>query len=444
MILYLIQSTLALTFLICIYFAFLRGSKSFHFNRFYLLASVLLSLLMPCLSLELSVSKTSVISSYQEVASLYSSTDYSTDNFLLLGKQKATPIQRFSYYFTIITYTIISGYLLLRFFVHLYLLLISTRKKGPILAGMQTVLVSRKCSPFSFFHFLFVSEKEVEQVQNNTSILLHEQAHVIQKHSIDVLFLEIIHCFFWFNPILILYKKAMKENHEYLADQHAIFSNVGLLQYQNDLLQAVRIKTYSPLTSSFSYYKIKNRIQMIQKKQPQLMQKAVRISFSFLLALTTLLICSFKPVALENQYVNLEFNLHSTTPSILPIAEKKIIEIKSSFGMRTNPFTKVKQLHTGVDISAPEGTNIIATADGEIVKVSYSGGYGNHIKIVHDGSYQTLYAHLESILVEEGQKVKAGDIIGVIGNSGKSLGTHLHYEVIKDNQKVNPADYFEY
>ncbi|MBL4706902.1 MAG: peptidoglycan DD-metalloendopeptidase family protein [Flavobacteriales bacterium] len=444
MILYFIQSTTALLLLIGIYHAFLKKITLFKFNRFYLLTALLCSLAIPSLAVEFSTNTSQLIEPYQELSSFGSSIDYSTDNILILGKQKATPLQRFTYSFLLFSYLIISCFFLIRFILNLYFLLALSQKGGPQLGRMQSILISQKSNPFSFFRFLFIHKDELENVKQNESILLHEEAHSIQKHSIDILVIEVTQCIFWFNPVLWLYRKAIKENHEFLADNYATAQHSNHQQYLVDLLQFVKVKTQNPLSSSFSYLKIKNRIKMIHKKQPTFIQKTTQVSFSFVLACSILLVCSFKPVLLENQYKSLELNLGSVTPSILPIDEDKITAMRSSFGMRTNPISKTKQMHNGIDISAPEGTTIIATADGTIQKAIYSSGYGNHIKIIHDHTYQTMYAHLKTIHVEEGQKVKTGDVIGVIGNTGKSLGRHLHYEVIKDNKKVNPADYFQF
>ncbi len=128
-------------------------------------------------------------------------------------------------------------------------------------------------------------------------------------------------------------------------------------------------------------------------------------------------------------------------PSKKPLNEEA--KVTSNFGMRFHPVHKEKKMHLGVDFKAPIGTKVYATADGIIKKIKkHKSGYGNHIFIQHDETYQSLYAHLSVIKVEVGQEVKKGDLIGLVGNTGASLAPHLHYEVIKDGKKVNPAEYF--
>ncbi len=96
-----------------------------------------------------------------------------------------------------------------------------------------------------------------------------------------------------------------------------------------------------------------------------------------------------------------------------------------------------------MDFSAPTGTEIYATGNGTIILTKYSRrGYGNHIVIAHGYGYKTLYAHLSKILVKKGEKVKRGDVIGLVGNTGLSVSPHIHYEVHKNNKKINPVNYY--
>ncbi len=135
--------------------------------------------------------------------------------------------------------------------------------------------------------------------------------------------------------------------------------------------------------------------------------------------------------------------LLAAIPAIQPVANKDLKRLASGYGYRIDPIYKVRKMHWGMDFSAPVGTDIFATGDGRIQKVVQArGGYGKHVVIDHGFGYQTLYAHMSQIDVKRGQKVKRGDVIGKVGNTGKSSGPHLHYEVIKDGQKVNPANFY--
>lgn len=130
-------------------------------------------------------------------------------------------------------------------------------------------------------------------------------------------------------------------------------------------------------------------------------------------------------------------------PSVSPMAKKDIRRIGSGFGYRMHPILHVMKMHTGVDISGQKGKPIYATGDGVIIRAdASSGGYGNCIRINHGYSYQTVYAHLDKILVVPGQVVKRGQLIGLLGNTGRSTSPHLHYEVRINNKPVNPLNYF--
>jgi murein DD-endopeptidase MepM/ murein hydrolase activator NlpD len=132
-------------------------------------------------------------------------------------------------------------------------------------------------------------------------------------------------------------------------------------------------------------------------------------------------------------------NFNFEPPSISPLGSA--FSVTSSFGPRTHPLLKKKMKHNGIDLKAPEGTPILATASGRVETATYEKRYGYHIILRHDSIYQTMYAHLSEILVEEGQIVDLGDTIGKVGSSGQSVGPHLHYEVIKDGKYDDPEKY---
>ncbi|MDE6231124.1 MAG: M23 family metallopeptidase [Muribaculaceae bacterium] len=128
-------------------------------------------------------------------------------------------------------------------------------------------------------------------------------------------------------------------------------------------------------------------------------------------------------------------------PSIFPVGMKKL-SILSGFGPRRNTVTGEDVFHEGIDLAARAGTSVLATADGTVLLAERQSGYGKCIEIDHGYNYVTRYTHLNDILVEEGSRVKRGDLIGRVGTTGKSLGPHLHYEVRFKNQPENPVNYF--
>ena len=130
-------------------------------------------------------------------------------------------------------------------------------------------------------------------------------------------------------------------------------------------------------------------------------------------------------------------------PAIQPISVKDLLFISSYFGIRTDPFTFLARRHEGIDLVAEIGTKVYATGDG-IVTLSKSSrkGYGNEVIIDHSFGYSTRYGHLNEIFVMEGQQVKRGQVIATVGNTGRSTGPHLHYEVRINNHPVNPMYYY--
>ncbi len=135
--------------------------------------------------------------------------------------------------------------------------------------------------------------------------------------------------------------------------------------------------------------------------------------------------------------------LLSSIPAIQPVKNENLKRIASGFGWRNDPFTKVKKFHYGMDFTAPRGTPVYATGDGRIDRAdNRSTGYGNHIRIDHGYGYTSLYAHLYKYNVRVGQKVSRGDVIGFVGSTGRSEAPHLHYEIWKDQDRINPINFY--
>ena len=135
--------------------------------------------------------------------------------------------------------------------------------------------------------------------------------------------------------------------------------------------------------------------------------------------------------------------LLSAIPAIRPLRDNEIGHLASGYGMRIHPVYKVRKMHPGMDFSSPVGTPIYATADGIVEKVEFSfSGYGKMVDIDHGFGYKTRYAHMHGFNVYRGQRIKRGELIGYVGNTGLSTGPHLHYEVMINGKQVNPVYYF--
>jgi murein DD-endopeptidase MepM/ murein hydrolase activator NlpD len=135
--------------------------------------------------------------------------------------------------------------------------------------------------------------------------------------------------------------------------------------------------------------------------------------------------------------------LLAAIPAIQPIRNQDMTRMASGYGWRSDPFTKARKMHWGMDFTAPRGTPVFASGDGVVSRAdNNASGYGKHIRIEHGYGYMSLYGHLSKYNVKPGQHVKRGDLIGFVGSTGRSEAPHLHYEVWKDGEKINPINFY--
>lgn len=174
-----------------------------------------------------------------------------------------------------------------------------------------------------------------------------------------------------------------------------------------------------------------NDNQLIQSTSEQLENLFSRVSYQE------------KSYAEIDEMISNKEKLLASIPAIQPISNKISNSIVSGFGTRIDPVYKVEKFHAGLDFAAPQGTPIYATADGRIKQAGYDeGGYGNHVVVSHGYGYETLYGHMVRIKARVGRSIKRGEVIGWVGNTGKSTGPHCHYEVHKNSTPVDPVYFF--
>ncbi|WP_291865099.1 peptidoglycan DD-metalloendopeptidase family protein [Maribacter sp.] len=300
------------------------------------------------------------------------------------------------------------------------------------------LIITKNSQIFSFFNWIFVPLKQQDNI-----IIEHEKAHVILKHSIDIMIIEVFVALFWFNPAVYFYRKSLKSIHEFQADNRVLNKQIKTSHYLQVLLQNLDVKKNpNTIYSYFNYPILKRRIDMITKtKSTQL----AKLKYLILLPVCALLLFAFTKPNIKSIPVISEintFSLSSDLPSLFPIKNKTKEDITSFFGTkRKHNKSKKAIIHGGIDIKASTGTPVIATASGTISKAALEGDWGNLIVISHSDGYQTWYAHLNGFNIKENQTVKKGDIIGYVGNTGLSTSSHLHYEVKHNEKRVNPLDY---
>lgn len=135
--------------------------------------------------------------------------------------------------------------------------------------------------------------------------------------------------------------------------------------------------------------------------------------------------------------------LLAAIPAIQPIRNQDMTRMASGYGWRSDPFTKARKMHWGMDFTAPRGTPVYATGDGVVSRAdNNASGYGKHVRVEHGYGYMSLYGHLSKYNVRPGQRVERGDLIGFVGSTGRSEAPHLHYEVWKDGEKINPINFY--
>jgi len=423
------------------YLLLLKRETFFRFNRFYLVGSAIVSLVIPLLQLKLSITENislapQLVPDYwiDEVNStIYRAEHSSATSFNLLALARHV-------------YLFITGVFLIRGCLEFGKVWMMIRRKPGRKFGRVIIKYNdREGIPFSFFNYILI-HKDISRKGDLRGILRHELVHVKQLHSVDKLFLELLSILLWFNPFIYYYRKSMTEVHEYLADAGAVSSGTPVLSYQQMILRWVTVASGNYLVSRFTSSLIKKRLIMITKIDAR---KRIRLKPWLVLPLVGLMVFSFGfdwnlddnlPIQ-ARALAGISFQ-EDNVPSGVPFKDGQEYKISSGWGMRVHPISKEKKMHKAIDFVAPKGTPIITTADGIVEKVEFKeGSYGKLVLVKHCDVYSTLYTQLDDWEVKEGQKVKKGDVVGYLGDSGLGTGPHLHYEVHKNGERVNPEDY---
>ena len=261
---YLLKSVLCSGLLLAFYYFFLEREKMHRFNRFYLLLSLAFALIIPLLTIELKwealpVNATNAIATNNIQIEKF---DEQITNHSVSINAKSESVL----YLPLIGYCLISLLLLVRFIRNIHSVLIrKSNHKIIFYKGAKLVLLPENVVTYTFLNHIFVEEKEYNCNLIEEEILTHELAHVHQKHTLDILFIEIIQILFWFNPFVFLYKKAIQLNHEFLADDSVLNIHQNPKSYQLLLLDKILHTRQASLTSSFNYSITKKRLIVMTK-----------------------------------------------------------------------------------------------------------------------------------------------------------------------------------
>lgn len=275
MILYVLKSGFCLAILLAVYHLFLEKEKMHRFNRWYLLGSILFSFLVPLIRFKVAANTNPVLQNnyFELIDNSIAATLQPTDTAATIN---AIPDEHPVPYAWII-YVLITILLLIRFIKNLYQLISAVSENEIVKHGIANlVLVKDKIASYSFLNYIFISEADYTDHNIEQEIITHELTHVKEKHSLDVLFIELLQTLFWFNPLLVLYKKAIQLNHEFLADDAVIKTYENIPAYQCLLLEKVSFNSNAYLTSNLNYSVTKKRFIMMTRhydKQRILLKK---------------------------------------------------------------------------------------------------------------------------------------------------------------------------
>jgi len=459
-----------------LYYLFLRNKTTYAMNRAYLLTTLVISFIVPTIELSVPAKSVPIVITEAEVFN-WKEDAISLSEEAVPNEHEfvATPANT-DYWWTLKwIYMILSLTLVLRSIVHLIGLQKLKKESLYVEKKWFKLFKTAQVHPFSFLTNVFIPGR-IFGTGSFDQILEHECEHVRQYHSIDRLLVDFMAALLWFNPFMYLYRTALIEIHEYQADAAVLKKFPDPIGYQEVLFSQLKATPYSGLVSHFNFSTIKKRIVMINK------QKNRKSMWAYLLAapVTFFVIVAFANKTVDRPDVRIEGKSEieakvlatseeptevlevrtakispkpaqdsvpvqdNYLPSILPLKETDKMKVTSGFGMRVDPIDQKRKMHKGLDLGTPIGTTVIATAEGIVHQAGYDDKYGFYIMIEHEDKFMTRYSQLSELKVKKGDKVTKSQEIGLSGNSGRSTGPHLHYEVIEVGVgHQNPRNYIK-
>ncbi|MCZ6527208.1 MAG: M23 family metallopeptidase [Candidatus Dadabacteria bacterium] len=209
----------------------------------------------------------------------------------------------------------------------------------------------------------------------------------------------------------------------------------------NKLISTINLLSQDINKNKIIEAKLKNKLQGIEETLLEMQEVLNKKGIKKELSIGGEFIPPEKLTLSYVDYIKKDIDYLFNTVKSIPVGTPLKGKTNSSFGYRKDPFKSRSGFHSGLDIDANYGQHVVATADGVVTKASWHTNYGKTVIVKHKDNYETLYGHLSKLQVKEGQEVKVGDVIGKAGSTGRSTGTHLHYEVIKDGKRVNPKNF---
>ncbi|TMM53129.1 hypothetical protein FEE95_18840 [Maribacter algarum] len=424
--LYLLKSGAVLALFLISYQLFLRKETFFVSNRIFLVFGLVASFVLPFITF----TRTIFIEPKP-----FAESNFSPSEIVFTTTEVTQPFN----WFGLLAFIYAIGIVAFGFRLLVQLRALQKIKKNANVTkqdNLTHIKTEKEISPFSFFKYIFYNPQLFKKSDLNI-ILNHEKVHATQLHSLDILLSEIVLILQWFNPVIWLYRKSIKENLEYLADAYTCIDQKGKKHYQYLLLQKVVGANKVTIANPFFNSLIKKRIVMLnqnQSKKGNFLKLFIVLPclMGFLLAFNVREEVKFyEPTSLTSGYKTETVEFQS------PLNQKDIKQISARFGLGQHKLEKDK-FHNGIDLVASTGTKVLASNSGTVKVSSKTPSSGNYIVIEHESGYSTKYMHLKNRNVKSGEKVEMGAIIGHVGNTGKSTGPHLHFEILNSGKAINP------
>lgn len=291
MINYFIYTIVSLGCAFALYYLLLRKQKTFQFNRFFLIGSLILCLIAPFLEIEIFNSVPSITEIPIKTISRSKTISEDLKEVPFENIEVKNPSQTSALFYV---FLIVSLFFLFRFLRNLIKIYSLTRGKHEHVGSLKLIRDNNSVMVSSFFNYVFVNTNQDLENEEFLSILRHETAHFRELHTLDLIIVELLICFIWFNPFIWLYKKAILQNHEYSADDKSVSSGINIEIYSNTIIN-LRQKEYRiPLTSGINFIQIKNRIIMLHQSKSSILNRTLKISSVILLFTCLFAFSSYK------------------------------------------------------------------------------------------------------------------------------------------------------
>ena len=335
----------------------------------------------------------------------------------------------------------------------LQLLIENWRRQFRIRRSIRLVCSDAFLSPFTMGVFRPVIFLPTQLIQNGqlsvlNAVIAHEAAHIKRFDAMWIKLQNLVHIIFFFHPVSWYAIRQMGYARERICDRMVLSKNViSAREYGKSMLQILQLNLFGGVTPEWTagfgkqQKQLFQRINDIKRGKTMHTRKSVFVT-TFLLVM---LGCFLLPMANLSPTLN---KLHAAEAAdepeikwVLPIHQGYI---SSDFGDRIHPVTKKKQFHRGVDVAAPKGIAVFAAADGKVIFSDRKEKYGLLVELMHPDGYLTRYSAMDTLLVQNGQIVKAGEMIGKVGSTGLSTAPHLHFEVLNNDKAINPASLIDF